>query len=58
MLKNCEYCGKEYNARQFNQKYCCTTCRDKANYQKEVEQKTSLPPKNVKFAGQNLFPKQ
>lgn len=42
MLKNCEYCGKEYNARQFNQKYCCTTCRDKANYQKEVEQKNKF----------------
>ena len=57
MLKNCEYCGKEYNARQFNQKYCCTTCRDKANYQKEVEQKTSLPPKKCEICGTEFIPK-
>lgn len=22
MIKICEHCGKEYEARQFNQKYC------------------------------------
>lgn len=33
MHKICEFCGKEFNARQENQRWCSKECREKANSQ-------------------------
>lgn len=58
MIKICEHCGKEYEARQFNQKYCSKTCSKKARYAEEVKNKSSLPPKKCAICGEEFVPKK
>ena len=58
MIKICEHCGKEYEARQFNQKYCSKTCSKKARYAEEVKNKSSLPPKKCAICGEEFIPKK
>lgn len=58
MIKICKYCGKEYEARQFNQKYCCKSCCKKASYAEEIKNKPSLPPKKCVICGEEFIPQK
>lgn len=55
--KICEYCGKEYIARQFNQKYCSKQCCKKAEYKKEIAKKIKLQPIKCEVCGKEFTPK-
>lgn len=57
MKKNCEICGKEFEPRQYNQKYCSAKCAKKASYQKEKENKPKVEDKICTICGQKFTPK-
>lgn len=40
MRKICELCGKEFEARQENQRWCSKECRNKGNAKSRLENKT------------------
>ena len=35
--KRCEWCGKEFELKRYDQRFCCGKCRDKKKYEKNKE---------------------
>ena len=45
-MKHCEYCGKEFEAKRSDAKYCNSTCRSNAWYKAQAEEQAAISLKN------------
>lgn len=42
MLRTCDFCGRRYEAKRKTSKYCCATCRKRANAKAAIEERCVL----------------
>lgn len=52
--RECDYCGKEYMPARISQRFCCTACYRKFNYEKRKKNKKPQDEKICEICGKKF----
>ncbi len=55
--RECDYCGKEYMPARISQRFCCTVCYRKFNYEKRKNNKRKIQDEKIcEICGKKYIP--